>query len=69
MNNVIEFDQILKNVSDKRKQMAVVLEELEKNGELSEDYITYALKFMTLEQLKYILSSIKFLLRCELTQK
>lgn len=68
MDNIIYFEQILENASNKRKQMAVALDKLEKSGYLSEEHIAHALKFMTLEQLKYILSSIKLLLRCDLTQ-
>lgn len=63
MNNIIYFEQILKDVSDKKKQMAQALDELEKIGCLSEEDITYALKFMNFEQLKYILTLIKILLR------
>ncbi|MBP0979234.1 MAG: hypothetical protein J6C55_01125 [Oscillospiraceae bacterium] len=63
MNNIIYFDQVLRDASEKKKQMAQALEELEKMGCLSEEYIVYALKFVTLEQLKYILNLIKLLLK------
>lgn len=66
MNDIIYFDDILEKASYRRKEMAMALEILDKTGELSEQHIAYALKFMTTEQIRYIMSSIKMLLRTEL---
>lgn len=68
MNNVINFKNIINNANIRRQQMANALDELEKSGNLSEEYIAYALKFMTNEQIKYTIYLIKLLLRTDLNQ-
>ncbi len=68
MNNVINFKNIITNANIRRQQMANALDELEKSGNLSEEYIAYALKFMTNEQIKYTIYLIKLLLRTDLNQ-
>lgn len=68
MNNVINFKNIINNANIRRQQMANALDELEKSGDLSEEYIAYALKFMTNEQIKYTIYLIKLLLRADLNQ-
>lgn len=66
MENIIFYNDIIKKASERRKQMADALDELENLGCISEEYITYSLKFMTTEQLKYILSFIKLTLRADI---
>lgn len=68
MNNVINFKNIINNANIRRQQMANALDELEESGDLSEEYIAYALKFMTNEQIKYTIYLIKLLLRADLNQ-
>ena len=63
MDNVISFKKILEDTFNKRKEAAAILEEAEKSGYITEECITYALQFMTTEELKYIINSIKLLLR------
>lgn len=67
-NNIIYYDKIIKEANNRRKEMASSLDELERHGYLSEEYIVYALRFLTTAQLKYILSLLKLILRSELNQ-
>ncbi len=68
MENIIFYNDIIKKASERRNQMADALDELENLGCISEEYITYSLKFMTTEQLKYILAFIKLTLRTDINQ-
>lgn len=61
--NLINFDSIVKKASEQKRQMAFFLEELEKTGLVSEEYITYALRFLSYEEYKLVLSLIKLLLK------
>lgn len=63
MKNILYYDNILKNSSKQKQKMAIFLEELEKTGFVSEEYITYALRYMSHEQFKLILSLIKIFLK------
>ncbi len=63
MENILYFSDVLKKASKQKNEMAIFLEELEKNGLISEEYITYALRYMSHEQFKYIISLIKLFLK------
>ena len=68
MNNIIKFDNIQEQEKVKKQQMAIALDNLEKIGCISDEYITYALKFMSYQQLKYVLSIVKNILMMDNNQ-